>query len=91
MTYVIYETLMLVFRIIELAALVSIILSWVMPMSKFKGTIDWLLSPIMYPFRWLNMKLVSRIQIPLDFSYLFMLIGIDVARIVVARVLGIFI
>lgn len=91
MTYVIYETLMLVFRIIELAALVSIILSWVMPMSKFKGTIDWLLSPIMYPFRWLNMKLVSRIQIPLDFSYLFMLIGIDVARVVVARVLGIFI
>ena len=66
MTYVIYETIMLVFRIVELMALVSIILSWVMPMAK----------------------IVSRIQIPLDFSYLFMLIGIDVARAVVARLLG---
>lgn len=88
MAYVIYETVMLVFRIIELAAMVSIILSWVSPMSRFKGTIDWLLSPIMAPFRWLNMKLVSKIQIPLDFSYLFMLIGIDVARVIVARLLG---
>ena len=88
MAYVIYETIMLVFRIIELAVMVSIILSWVMPMAKIKGTIDWLLSPIMQPFRWLNMKLTAKIQIPLDFSYLFLLIGIDVARIIVARVLG---
>jgi len=91
MTYVVYETIMLVFRIIELAALVSIILSWVMPMSRLRGTIDWLLSPIMYPFRWLNMKLVSKMRIPLDFSYLFMLIGLDVARVIVARLLGFFI
>ena len=88
MAYVIYETVMLVFRIIELAALVSIILSWVLPMSKLRGTIDWLLSPIMYPFRWLNMKLVSKIRIPLDFSYLFLLIGLDIARVIVARILG---
>ena len=87
MTIIIINTLFTVLRIIEVAAIVAVFMSWIMPHSQVRMKLEWLLSPIMQPFRWLNMKLTARINIPLDFSYMFLLIGIEIVRGLVLRII----
>lgn len=86
MTSIIVNTVFTVFRVIEIMALVSIIMSWVMPFSKARATIDYLLSPLLLPFRKLNMKLTAKLQIPLDFSYMFLLMAMEIAKALIIRI-----
>lgn len=85
MTYIIFDTLYTFITVAEYAAIISVILSWVAPFSRIKSTIDWLLSPLVLPFRYLNMKLVSKLGIPLDFSYLMFFFGLRIIRTVLVR------
>lgn len=86
MTYIIIKTLFTVLRIIEVAAIVAVFMSWIMPRSEVRMKLEWLLSPILMPFRWLNMKLTARLNLPLDFSYMFLLIGIEFVRGLLLRI-----
>ena len=85
MATIVFNTLFTMLRIIEVAAIVAVFMSWIMPRSEVRMKLEWLLSPIMAPFRWLNMKIASRTRMPLDFSYMFLLLGIEVARAVIIR------
>lgn len=85
MLNIIFDTIFTVIRIIELAALASVVMSWIMPYSRFKQTLDWLLSPVMQPFRRLNNMLMGRFNIPLDFSYFFFIIALDIVRALLLR------
>lgn len=85
MIYTVFETLFIMLRIIEIAALVAVFMSWIMPHSEVRMKLEWLLSPFLKPFRWLNMKIASRTQIPLDFSYMFLLIGVEIVRALLIR------
>ena len=85
MLSIIFDTVFTAIRIIEIAALVSVVMSWIMPFSRFKQTLDWLLSPLMQPFRMLNAKIMGRFNIPLDFSYFFFIIALDVARMLLSQ------
>jgi len=85
MVNIIFDTVYTVISIVEFAALVSIFLSWIMPYSRIRMTIDWLLSPLVAPFRMLNMKLMSRFNIPLDFSYFFFFIGLNAVSVLLTR------
>ena len=86
MTTIIVNTIFAVFRVIEIMALVSIFMSWIMPYSRARATIDYLLSPLLMPFRKLSLKLTSKLQVPLDFSYMFLLIAMEIVRALVIRV-----
>lgn len=85
MLSIIFDTIFTFIRIIEVAALVSVVMSWIMPYSRIKQTLDWLLSPVMHPFRLLNQKIMSRLGIPLDFSYLFFVIALDAVRMLLSQ------
>ena len=85
MLSIIFDTIFTVIRIIEIAALVSVLMSWIMPYSRIKQTLDWLLSPVMQPFRILNAKIMGRFNIPLDFSYFFFIIALDVVRMLLSQ------
>ena len=86
MLYTLYQSLMILFRIIEVATLVYVVLSWIMPGSGADYFLGRFLEPLARPFRRLNRKLTSRMRIPLDFSLWFMLIGLDIVRAIVQRI-----
>ena len=86
MLYTLYQSLMILFRIIEVATLVYVVLSWIMSGSGAYYFLGRFLEPLARPFRRLNMKLTSRMRIPLDFSLWFMLIGLDIVRAIVQRI-----
>lgn len=86
MLYTLYQSLMILFRIIEVATLVYVVLSWIMPGSGAYYFLGRFLEPLARPFRRLNMKLTSRMRIPLDFSLWFMLIGLDIVRAIVQQI-----
>lgn len=85
MTTVIFNTLFTMLRIIEVAALVAVFMSWIMPQAEVRMKLEWLLSPFLAPFRWINMKIAARTRMPLDFSYMLLLIGIEVVRALLIR------
>ena len=80
MIYIIFKTLFTMLDILRILTLASIFMSWIMPRSAVLMKLDWFLSPFVAPFRWLNMKITARSRLPLDFSYMFLLIGISVVR-----------
>ena len=86
MLYTLYQSLMILFRIIEVATLVYVVLSWIMPGSGGYYFLGRFLEPLARPFRRLNRKLTSRMRIPLDFSLWFMLIGLDIVRAIVQQI-----
>lgn len=86
MLYTLYQSLMILFRIIETATLAYVVLSWILPGSSVYYFLGRFLEPLARPFRRLNMKLTARIRMPLDFSLWFMLIGLDIARAIVKQI-----
>jgi len=84
---ILFKTIFTMLRIIEVAAIVSVFMSWIMPRSDVRMKLEWLLSPVMAPFRWLNMKLTAKTRMPLDFSYMFLLIGIELVRGLLIRLM----
>ena len=87
MITVIFNTIFTMLRIIEVLAIVAVFMSWIMPRSEVRMKLEWLLSPFMAPFRWLNMKITARTRMPLDFSYMFLLLGIELARGILTRLM----
>lgn len=86
MTYVIFNTLFILLRIIEVATLVAVFMSWIMPRAEVRIKLEWLLSPFLAPFRWINMKIAARTRgMALDLSYFLLLIGIEVVRALLIR------
>ena len=65
-------------RVVIYAMLIYCILSWFRPTFR---AYDWLgafVQPFVAPFRWLSMKLMSYFRAPVDFSYLFAIIAIEI-------------
>lgn len=86
MTYMVFNTLFIVLRIIEVATLVAVFMSWIMPRAEIRMKLEWLLSPFLAPFRWINMKIAARTRgMALDLSYMLLLIGIEVVRALLIR------
>ena len=78
MSYILFDTIYTVIRVLKTAAMISILLSWFAPRSRVHMTIDWLLSPLVQPFRILSMKLTARMGIALDFGYFFFFVGLNI-------------
>lgn len=73
-----FQALFLILRILEGAIFVYFLSSLFAPHGTFTQQIGRILSPVLLPFRVLNQKLLGRFALPVDFSLMFALIGIDV-------------
>ncbi|MGI6238734.1 MAG: YggT family protein [Christensenellales bacterium] len=84
--YLIYQTFQYFFRILELAIIGYVILSWIAPRSTVHQFLARLIEPAAHPFRVLNQRLLGRFNLPIDFTMLFLLIAIGLARQLLLRI-----
>ena len=84
--YILFYSLSQLLRLLSLAILVQVIMSWVYPQGKVYYWLRRLTEPIMAPFRRLSMWLMRRTGLPLDFSPWFAMIAINLVSELIWRV-----
>ena len=84
--YILFYSLSQLLRLLSLAILVQVIMSWVYPQGKIFYWIGRLIEPIMAPFRSLSLWIRRRFNLPIDFSPWFAMIGINLVSQLIWRV-----
>ena len=84
--YIIFNALSQLLRLVSLAILVEVIMSWVYPRGKVYYWIGRFIEPVMAPFRRLSMWIMQRSGMPIDFSPWFAMIAINLVSQLIWRV-----
>ena len=75
--YLVFRAVSIFIYIIRSAILVFTIMSWFRPMNGFYTFLGRFVAPFLLPFRKLNMLIMRRARIPVDFSCWLALIGLS--------------
>ena len=76
--YIIFRTGGEVIRIIEYAMLIYCVLSWFQPRQMWFYKFRECLQPFVMPFQGLAQKVRERLSVPLDFTFLFAILGYQI-------------
>lgn len=76
--YIIFRTGGEVIRIIEYAMLIYCVLSWFQPRQMWFYKFREFLQPFVAPFQGLAQKVMARLNAPIDFTFLFAILGYQI-------------
>lgn len=79
MLYTVFKAASLFLYIIRIAILVYCVMSWFRPTNRFFYLLARFIAPFVMPFRRFSMWLMSKTNLPVDFSCLFAIIGLSLA------------
>lgn len=80
MGYIIYRTVTMILSVLETAIFIYCVLSWIAPQTRIFGLLQYLLEPFVRPFRPLGQWIMEKTGVPLDFSMMFLILGIYIAQ-----------
>ena len=66
MQYIIIKTITMICSVLETAAFIYCLLSWIAPQSGIYGVLEYLLEPFVRPFRPLGQWIMEKTGIPLS-------------------------
>lgn len=78
--YGVFYAVSIFLRILRIAILIYVVLSWFRPRFKAFYMLESFVKPFIIPFRRLSVWLMSKTRMPLDFSCYFSLIAISVVQ-----------
>lgn len=76
--YTVFRSVSIFFEIISTAMLIYCILSWFRPTFRLYYMLESFVQPFVTPFRRLSVRMTRYFRVPIDFSYWFALIGINI-------------
>ena len=82
--YTIFRSLSIFLSIIEWAIVIYCVLSWFQPRFRAFYLLAQFIQPFLAPFRTLSMKVSRYFNVPIDFTCLFAILGLQIAQ----RLLG---
>lgn len=78
MLYQVFQAGYIFLRLVSAAILIYCVLSWFRPSFRAYEVLGNLIQPFVAPFRKLSMKLMNYFRAPVDFSYLFAILAIQI-------------